>query len=266
MKTVNEMLAEKNINEQFLLTTVESLAVIFRSNTFTRGFMPESLQVTEIDSDESFRSTVELLTSNRKIALTSIVVGVDSLAKFLFENMQSGDYSSMDEQSINMLLNEMTEQQMVMGIVGGVSSVMAMLEKRMEDKSSRYDKLDWGFNVISERAKALAIETYQKLEDLTKQDADIKLDDIQVMVTALTPAIMTIMNIHAILEVADLLKSPPSFIEEISGGASASALQDVLMQTNVAIVREKIAINFGDEFLQQIEAMAEKNGEDITIH
>ncbi|QBP33121.1 hypothetical protein Silverhawkium_gp34 [Shigella phage Silverhawkium] len=35
MKTVNEVLLEKGINENFLLNTVETLAVVMRSNSLS---------------------------------------------------------------------------------------------------------------------------------------------------------------------------------------------------------------------------------------
>lgn len=256
MKTVNEILEEKGIDEAFMLNTVETLAIIMRSNSLSGKFIPESLRVVKnaVENDEDFRKEVEYLLSNKTDALKTIFIGVDAFAAYIFDEIYSGGYIQITEQGIKELDN-MSDEDLLKGICTLVAAVMASLEKRMNDKSPRYAKLDWGFDEVSEKAIQYADETMNKLSEITN---GLALDPIQVKVTSLLNAIFSIMGIHALLEVSKMLESDPSFVESISQGAHTAALGEVFSQTGAAVLSTKIAINFGEEFFQQLEAMSER--------
>ncbi|MGI4542474.1 hypothetical protein ACR2WN_27085, partial [Klebsiella pneumoniae] len=48
------------------------------------------------------------------------------------------------------------------------------------------------------------------------------------------------------------------FIEEMTGGVKMQANNDVLVYIGASIIEEKLRINFGDDFVKQLSAMAEK--------
>ena len=89
MKTVNEILEAKGINEAFMLNTVETLAIIMRSNSLSGKFIPESLRVVKdsVENDADFRKEVEHLLSNQTVALKTIAIGVDAFAAYVFAEM-----------------------------------------------------------------------------------------------------------------------------------------------------------------------------------
>ena len=256
MKTVNEILEEKGINEAFMLNTVETLAIIMRSNSLSGKFIPESLRLVKdsIENDADFRKEVEYLLSNQTVALKTIAIGVDAFAAYVFAEMYSGGYVQMTEAGIKELDN-MSDAEIMKCICASVASVMASLEKRMSDQSPRYAKLDWGFEEISERVLALTEETMKRLVEISD---DIEMNPIQVQVTSMLNAIFSIMGIHALLEVSKMLEADPAFVEEISQGAHSKALNEVFTQTGAAVLSTKLAINFGDEFVEQLDSMAER--------
>ena len=152
-------------------------------------------------------------------------------------------------------LDNMSDAEIMKCICASVASVMASLEKRMSDQSPRYAKLDWGFEEISERVLALTEETMKRLVEISD---DIEMNPIQVQVTSMLNAIFSIMGIHALLEVSKMLEADPAFVEEISQGAHSKALNEVFTQTGAAVLSTKLAINFGDEFVEQLDSMAER--------
>ena len=148
MTTVNEMLSSKGIDSNFMLNTIESLAIVMRSNTFSSKVMPESYQVNgDISDESSFRSQVKLLLSDRKLALASVAVGVDAFAGYIFDNMQTGDFKVLSEEEKEGILN-FSEDATFELIISLIASVMAVLEKRVQDKHPRYLQLDWGIVAI----------------------------------------------------------------------------------------------------------------------
>lgn len=267
MTTVNEMLASKGIDSNFMLNTVESLAIVMRSNTFSSQVTPESYQVNAEISDESaFRSQVELLLNNRQLALASVAVGVDAFAGYVFDKMQTGDYKVLSEEEKEALL-EFTEDDTFNLIINSIASVMAVLEKRVQEKLPRYEKLDWGFADIFERSQEMVKLTKEQLQEVVDNEAERGLDEIQVKLTALVPSIITVMSIHALFEVAGLIDAPIEFVEQIAGNVSGEALREVIMQTGAAVLQDKIAIHFGDEFVETLQALSEKEKLDSTqIH
>ncbi|QHR67948.1 hypothetical protein mistaenkt_60 [Escherichia phage mistaenkt] len=267
MTTVNEMLASKGIDSNFMLNTVESLAIVMRSNTFSSQATPESYQVNAEISDESaFRSQVELLLNNRQLALASVAVGVDAFAGYVFDKMQTGDYKVLSEEEKEALL-EFTEDETFNLIINSIASVMAVLEKRVQEKLPRYEKLDWGFADIFERSQEMVKLTKEQLQEVVDNEAERGLDEIQVKLTALVPSIITVMSIHALFEVAGLIDAPIEFVEQIAGNVSGEALREVIMQTGAAVLQDKIAIHFGDEFVATIQALSDKEKLDSTqIH
>lgn len=256
MKTVNEILEEKGINEAFMLNTVETLAIIMRSNSLSGKFIPESLRLVKdsVENDADFRKEVEYLLSNQTVALKTIAIGVDAFAAYVFAEMYSGGYVQMTEAGIKEL-DSMTDAEIMKCICAAVAAVMASLEKRMSDQAPRYAKLDWGFEEISERVLAMTEETMKRLVEISD---DIEMNPVQVQVTSMLNAIFSIMSIHALLEVSKMLKADPTFVEEISQGAHSKALNEVFTQTGAAVLSTKLAINFGDEFVEQLDSMAER--------
>lgn len=256
MKTVNEILEEKGINEAFMLNTVETLAIIMRSNSLSGKFIPESLRLVKdsVENDADFRKEVEYLLSNQTVALKTIAIGVDAFAAYVFAEMYSGGYIQMTEAGIKELDN-MPDAEIMKCICASVASVMASLEKRMSDQSPRYAKLDWGFEEISERVLTLTEETMKRLVEISD---GIEMNTVQVQLTSMLNAIFSIMGIHALLEVSKMLEADPAFVEEISQGAHSKALNEVFTQTGAAVLSTKLAINFGDEFVEQLDSMAER--------
>ncbi|AKU43983.1 hypothetical protein CPT_Michonne34 [Citrobacter phage Michonne] len=256
MKTVNEIMEEKGINEAFMLNTVETLAIIMRSNSLSGKFIPESLCLVKdsVENDEDFRKEVEYLLSNQSVALKTIAIGIDAFAAYVFEEMYSGGFIQMTEAGIKELDN-MSDAEIMKCICASVASVMASLEKRMSDQSPRYAKLDWGFEEISERVLTLTEETMTRLVQISD---GIEMNPVQVQLTSMLNAIFSIMGIHALLEVSKMLEADPAFVEEISQGAHSKALNDVFSQTGAAVLSTKLAINFGDEFVEQLDSMAER--------
>jgi hypothetical protein len=258
MTTVNEMLSSKGIDSNFMLNTIESLAIVMRSNTFSSKVMPESYQVNGDISDESaFRSQVKLLLSDRKLALASVAVGVDAFAGYIFDNMQTGDFKVLSEEEKEGILN-FSEDATFELIINSIASVMAVLEKRVQDKLPRYEQLDWGFVDIFERVQEMVTLTSEQLKEVVEREAEHGIDEIQVKLTALVPSIITVMGIHALFEVAQLIDAPIEFVEQIAGDVSGEALREVIMQTGAAVLQEKIAIHFGDEFVETLQAISEK--------
>lgn len=258
MTTVNEMLSSKGIDSNFMLNTIESLAIVMRSNTFSSKVMPESYQVNgDISDESSFRSQVKLLLSDRKLALASVAVGVDAFAGYIFDNMQTGDFKVLSEEEKEGILN-FSEDATFELIINSIASVMAVLEKRVQDKLPRYEQLDWGFVDIFERVLEMVTLTSEQLKEVVAREAEHGLDDIQVKLTALVPSIITVMGIHALFEVAQLIDAPIEFVEQIAGDVSCEALREVIMQTGAAVLQEKIAIHFGDEFVDTLQAISEK--------
>ena len=265
MKTVNEVLLEKGINENFLLNTVETLAVVMRSNSLSGKVIPDSLRPdgAGVDSDEKFRNEVKFLLDNRKAALQSIVIGLDTFAEYIFNEMYAGGYNAITEAGLKEL-DKMSEGELVNATVAPVAAVMASLEKRMNDHSPRYQKLDWGYDAISDVAKEYTKSSVQKLEQVVESESVAGIDASQIKLTSILSAVISVMGIHALLEVSKILDAEPSFVEEMSGGASVGALYEVFTQTGAAIVREKIAITFGEEFCEQLDAMAERENSQAT--
>lgn len=258
MTTVNEMLSSKGIDSNFMLNTIESLAIVMRSNTFSSKVMPESYQVNgDISDESSFRSQVKLLLSDRKLALASVAVGVDAFAGYIFDNMQTGDFKVLSEEEKEGILN-FSEDATFELIINSIASVMAVLEKRVQDKLPRYEQLDWGFVDIFERVLEMVTLTSEQLKEVVAREAEHGLDEIQVKLTALVPSIITVMGIYALFEVAQLIDAPIEFVEQIAGDVSGEALREVIMQTGAAVLQEKIAIHFGDEFVETLQAISEK--------
>lgn len=258
MTTVNEMLASKGIDNNFMLNTVESLAIVMRSNTFISQAIPESYQANaEISDEAAFRSQVKLLLNNRQLSLASVAVGVDAFAGYVFDKMQTGDFKTLSEEEKEALL-EFNEDDIFNLIIGSVASVMAVLEKRVQEKLPRYEKLDWGFSDIFERSQEMVKLTKEQLQEVVDREAERGLDEIQVKLTAMAPSIITVMSIHALFEVAGMIDAPIEFVEQIVGNVSSESLREVIMQTGAAVLQEKIAIHFGDEFVETIQAISEK--------
>ena len=266
MKTVNEILLEKGVNENFLLNTVETLAVVMRGNTLSGAVIPASLRIegASTDTDEEFRKEVEFLLNNRGVALQSIVIGLDTFAGFFFNELHTGGYTQITEEGMK-VLEGLSEEELVNAMVAPIAAVMAALEKRMADQSPRYAKLDWGYDEISTIALEYADSSVKKLQEVVNSEAAEGLDPIQIKVTSILSAVMSIMSIHALVEVSKMLQAEPAFVEEISGGASTGALYEIFTQTGAAIVREKLAINFGEEFCEQLQALAERESSQATI-
>lgn len=266
MKTVNEVLLEKGINENFLLNTVETLAVVMRGNTLSSSAIPASLRIegASTETDEEFRKEVEYLLNNRNAALQSIVIGIDTFADFFFNELHTGGYTKMDDEGIK-VLDGLSEEELVNVMLAPIAAVMAALEKRMNDKSPRYEKLDWGYGDISKVAEEYAASSVKKLQEVVNSEIAEGLDPIQIKVTSILSAVMSIMSIHALVEVSKMLQAEPAFVEEISGGASTGALYEIFTQTGAAIVREKLAIHFGEEFCEQLQALAERESSQATI-
>lgn len=266
MKTVNEVLLEKGIDENFLLNTVETLAVVLRGNTLSGSVIPASLRIegASTETDEEFRKEVEYLLNNRKVALLSIVIGIDAFADFFFSELHSGGYTKINDEGFK-ILERLSEEELVNAMVAPIAAVMAALEKRMNDKSPRYEKLDWGYGDISKATKEYAISSVKKLQEIAQSEVAKGMDSTQIKVTSILSGVMSVMGIHALLEVSKMLKAEPAFVEEISGGASTNALYDIFTQTGAAIVREKIAIHFGEEFCEQLQALHERDSSQTTV-
>lgn len=266
MKTVNEVLLEKGVNDNFLLNTVETLAVVMRGNTLSGSAIPASLRIegASTETDEEFRKEVEFLLNNRNVALQSIVIGIDTFADFFFNELHSGGYTKLDDDGIK-IVEGLSEEELVNAMVAPIAAVMAALEKRMNDKSPRYEKLNWGYGDISKVAEEYTLSSVKKLQEIAQEEAVKGLDSTQVKVTSILSGVMSVMGIHALLEVSKMLKAEPAFVEEISGGASTNALYDIFTQTGAAIVREKLAIHFGEEFCEQLQALSERESSQATL-
>ena len=78
------------------------------------------------------------------------------------------------------------------------------------------------------------------------------------------PAISTMMNIVALIQLSQMMGASIEFIESMTGGVSMQAINDVLVNIGASIIEEKLRINFGDDFVKQISAMAEKEYSQIT--
>lgn len=264
--TVDQMLKEKGIDESFLINAVESMAMILRGNNYTEQFMPASYNLPKDKSDNgAFAEQVNMMLCDTTLALASIAVGVDALAEFIFYEMQTNDYIRMSDEDKEILLTKDTDF-IIDTILSSTCAVMAVLEKRMEEKLSRYEKLDWGMEELSPRIKEVIQQTKNSLEESVKNDSVATVEPLQVKVALMIPAITTMMNIVALIQLSQMLGASIEFIEEMTGGVSMQAINDVLMSIGASIIEEKLRINFGDEFVKQVSAMAEKESSQIATN
>ena len=262
--TVDQMLKEKGVDEAFLINAVESMAMILRGNNYTEQFMPASYNLPKDKSDDgAFAEQVNMMLCDKKLALASIVVGVDALAEFIFYEMQKNDYIAMTSEEKDSLLL-LDNNELVNLLISSTSAVMAALEKRMEEKLSRYEKLDWGVEELNPRIKEIIQQTKDSLAEAVKDDSVADVEPLQVKVALMIPAISTMMNIVALIQLSQMMGTSIEFIESMTGGVSMQAINDVLVSIGASIIEEKLRINFGDDFVKQISAMAEKEHSQIT--
>lgn len=255
---VEKMLEEKGIDEAFLINAVESMAMILRGNNYTEKFMPASYNLPEDKSDNgAFAEQVNMMLCDKTLALASIVVGVDALAEFIFYEMQKNDYIAMTTEEKDSLLLAGNDE-LINLLISSTSAVMAALEKRMEEKLSRYEKLDWGVEELNPRIKEIIQQTKDSLEEAVKNDSVADIEPLQVKVALMIPAISTMMNIVALIQLSQMMGTSIEFIESMTGGVSMQAINDVLVSIGASIIEEKLRINFGDDFVKQISAMSEK--------
>lgn len=255
---VEKMLEEKGVDEAFLINAVESMAMILRGNNYTEQFMPASYNLPEDKSDNgAFAEQVNMMLCDKTLALASIVVGVDALAEFIFYKMQKNDYVAMTTEEKDLLLLAGNDE-LIDLLISSTSAVMAALEKRMEEKLSRYEKLDWGVEELNPRIKEIIKQTKESLEEAVENDSVADIEPLQVKVALMIPAISTMMNIVALIQLSQMMGMSIEFIDEMTGGVSMQAINDVLVSIGASIIEEKLRINFGDDFVKQISAMAEK--------
>ncbi len=171
--------------------------------------------------------------------------------------MQKNDYIRMSDEDKELLLTKDTDFLIDM-LISSTSVVMAALEKRMEEKLSRYEKLDWGVEELSPRIKEIIQQTKKSLEEAVENDSVADIEPLQVKVALMIPAISTMMNIVALIQLSQMMGMSIEFIEEMTGGVSMQAINDVLVNIGASIIEEKLRINFGDDFVKQLSAMAEK--------
>lgn len=262
--TVDQMLKEKGIDEAFLINAVESMAMILRGNNYTERFMPASYNLPKDKSDNgAFAEQVNMMLTDTSLALASIAVGVDALAEFIFYEMQKNDYIRMSDENKELLLTQDNDS-LIDTIIASTSAVMAALEKRMEEKLSRYEKFDWGVEELTPRIREIIQQTKESLAEAVKDDSVADVEPLQVKVALMIPAISTMMNIVALIQLAQMLGVTIEFVEEMTGGVSMQAINDVLVNIGASIIEEKIRIHFGDDFVKQVSAMAEKEHSQIT--
>lgn len=171
--------------------------------------------------------------------------------------MQKNDYIAMTSEEKDSLLL-LDNNELVDLLISSTSAVMAALEKRMEEKLSRYEKLDWGVEELNPRIKEIIQQTKDSLEEAVKDDSVADVEPLQVKVALMIPAISTMMNIVALIQLSQMMGTSIEFIESMTGGVSMQAINDVLVSIGASIIEEKLRINFGDDFVKQISAMAEK--------
>lgn len=262
--TVDQMLKEKGIDEAFLINAVESMAMILRGNNYTERFMPASYNLPKDKSDNgAFAEQVNMMLTDTSLALASIAVGVDALAEFIFYEMQKNDYIRMSDENKELLLTQDNDS-LIDTIIASISAVMAALEKRMEEKLSRYEKFDWGVEELTPRIREIIQQTKESLAEAVKDDYVADVEPLQVKVALMIPAISTMMNIVALIQLAQMLGVTIEFVEEMTGGVSVQAINDVLVNIGASIIEEKLRIHFGDDFVKQVSAMAEKEHSQIT--
>lgn len=262
--TVDQMLKEKGIDEAFLINAVESMAMILRGNNYTERFMPASYNLPKDKSDNgAFAEQVNMMLTDTPLALASIAVGVDALAEFIFYEMQKNDYIRMSDENKELLLTQDNDS-LIDTIIASTSAVMAALEKRMEEKLSRYEKFDWGVEELTPRIREIIQQTKESLAEAVKDDSVADVEPLQVKVALMIPAISTMMNIVALIQLAQMLGVTIEFVEEMTGGVSMQAINDVLVNIGASIIEEKLRIHFGDDFVKQVSAMAEKEHSQIT--
>lgn len=262
--TVDQMLKEKGIDEAFLINAVESMAMILRGNNYTERFMPASYNLPKDKSDNgAFAEQVNMMLTDTSLALASIAVGVDALAEFIFYEMQKNDYIRMPDENKELLLTQDNDS-LIDTIIASTSAVMAALEKRMEEKLSRYEKFDWGVEELTPRIREIIQQTKESLAEAVKDDSVADVEPLQVKVALMIPAISTMMNIVALIQLAQMLGVTIEFVEEMTGGVSMQAINDVLVNIGASIIEEKLRIHFGDDFVKQVSAMAEKEHSQIT--
>ncbi|EAN0331316.1 hypothetical protein D6F77_12255 [Salmonella enterica] len=262
--TVDQMLKEKGIDEAFLINAVESMAMILRGNNYTERFMPASYNLPKDKSDNgAFAEQVNMMLTDTSLALASIAVGVDTLAEFIFYEMQKNDYIRMSDENKELLLTQDNDS-LIDTIIASTSAVMAALEKRMEEKLSRYEKFDWGVEELTPRIREIIQQTKESLAEAVKDDSVADVEPLQVKVALMIPAISTMMNIVALIQLAQMLGVTIEFVEEMTGGVSMQAINDVLVNIGASIIEEKLRIHFGDDFVKQVSAMAEKEHSQIT--
>lgn len=262
--TVDQMLKEKGIDEAFLINAVESMAMILRGNNYTERFMPASYNLPKDKSDNgAFAEQVNMMLTDTSLALASIAVGVDALAEFIFYEMQKNDYIRMSDENKELLLTQDNDS-LIDTIIASTSAVMAALKKRMEEKLSRYEKFDWGVEELTPRIREIIQQTKESLAEAVKDDSVADVEPLQVKVALMIPAISTMMNIVALIQLAQMLGVTIEFVEEMTGGVSMQAINDVLVNIGASIIEEKLRIHFGDDFVKQVSAMAEKEHSQIT--
>lgn len=262
--TVDQMLKEKGIDEAFLINAVESMAMILRGNNYTERFMPASYNLPKDKSDNgAFAEQVNMMLTDTSLALASIAVGVDALAEFIFYEMQKNDYIRMSDENKELLLTQDNDS-LIDTIIASTSAVMAALEKRMEEKLSRYEKFDWGVEELTPRIREIIQQTKESLAEAVKDDSVADVEPLQVKVALMIPAISTMMNIVALIQLSQMLGVTIEFVEEMTGGVSMQAINDVLVNIGASIIEEKLRIHFGDDFVKQVSAMAEKEYSQIT--
>ncbi|EFW4606027.1 hypothetical protein FLI08_23245, partial [Shigella sonnei] len=233
---VEKMLEEKGIDEAFLINAVESMAMILRGNNYTEKFMPASYNLPEDKSDNgAFAEQVNMMLCDKTLALASIVVGVDALAEFIFYEMQKNDYIAMTTEEKDSLLLAGNDE-LINLLISSTSAVMAALEKRMEEKLSRYEKLDWGVEELNPRIKEIIQQTKDSLEEAVKNDSVADIEPLQVKVALMIPAISTMMNIVALIQLSQMMGTSIEFIESMTGGVSMQAINDVLVSIGASII------------------------------
>lgn len=264
MKTSKELLQEKGVNEVYAICSIETLALLMRSNSTVSKIYPEEYKVPTLisedpeESEKTFSQEANLMLEDRRMAMASIAVGIDYFASVFFENLHKNGMPTLSEEERKQLL-EQDEEYLMGSILSSVTIVMAALERRVKDGSPLLKKLNWSYKSVMSRANEIATLCNDDFEKLVKESPDY--DPMQIRMTALVESISQILCIVSVFEVAKTLDTTPELVYEVGYKESACSLLEIMMTIGVQFLKEKIIHDFGEDFYNNVDALSKEEAE-----
>lgn len=262
MKTSKEMLEEKGIDEVYSVCTIETLAMLFRSNSHSGPLYPAEYKVPKLnnasleESEKAFAEEAEMLLTDREMALASIAVGIDIFTSLFFKEMHKGGMATMSDKERVQLLTDYDDDYLFGLILSSVCTAMAALERRVKEGQPLFEKLDWSYKSVQARANEIAMLCNKDFDELIEKTPQV--DPMQIRVTALVDSISRIMAFTGIFEVARELDTTPITVYEAAGQENINALSEVIFGIGTELLRQKVIMDFGLDFYNEVSELCDK--------